>query len=149
MSVAVSLWISVYCSGGGRNDAELNPCDFFFWCTGLLVCLSAFLAFPTHLHPASSLVLLPPGLIWRSYLWICGNIGWVRNEPQWNLPLAIFSVRAGCLPGYRPVSARLAEGASCWLWWKLQKVPVSIWSPSYKTHRDVPFPFILCLEKLL
>lgn len=41
-----------------------------------------------------------------------------------------------------------AEEASCRLQWKLQEVPVSIFL-SYKTHRDVPFLFILELEKLL
>lgn len=106
--------------GGGQNGAELNPCDFS-WSTGLLlsVCL------PNLSNSLASCLLIPTNtnlaFIFENLLehWLGSKWAMVKSA---NLPLAIYSVKAGCLPGCRPVTAHLADGASCWLWWRLQKV---------------------------
>lgn len=85
--------------------AHLSACLF----DSLVSCL-----LPYALLPSVNLEFIFVGLF---------NIGWVGNKPWLNLLLTLCSVRAEYLPGCRPVSAHLAEGASCWLQWKLQKVP--------------------------
>lgn len=145
MSVLVSLWISAYCSGGKSKWCRIKPLWFFL---GPLACSSVcLLPWPFQLP-----CILPP----HSHKYKFGIRIWEFVITSTGLKMSHGEICKSA-SGYIQCESRVLNwlqasfSSSCWWSFLLALVEAAkgIWSPSYKTHRYVAFPFILCLEKLL
>lgn len=144
MSVLVSLWISVYCSGGRSKWCRIKPLWFFLIHWLASVCLPP--------QPFQLPCILPP----HSHKYKFGIHIWESARTLAGLKMSHGEICKSA-SGYIQCESRVltwlqaSYSSSCWWSFLLALVEAAkgIWSPSYKTHRYVTFPFILCLEKLL